>query len=93
MVLSITWKWIQSATMTSAPAVPQAGKVGRQGMDRAMRKVDMGGDSRSRPDNRCPMSRPEFTCEVRVQYVAENNRSRPTGPFAFAHRGDHPQQR
>ncbi|MFO1330274.1 MAG: Co2+/Mg2+ efflux protein ApaG [Rubrivivax sp.] len=30
------------------------------------------------------MSRPEFTCEVRVQYVAEQSQP-PDGPFAFAY--------
>jgi ApaG protein len=30
------------------------------------------------------MSRPEFTCEVRVQYVAEESKP-PDGPFAFAY--------
>ena len=30
------------------------------------------------------MSRPEFTCEVRVQYVAEQSHP-PDGPFAFAY--------
>ena len=30
------------------------------------------------------MSRAEFTCEVRVQYVAEQSRP-PDGPFAFAY--------
>ena len=31
-----------------------------------------------------PMSRPEFTCEVRVQYLAEESQP-PDGPFAFAY--------
>ena len=30
------------------------------------------------------MSRPEFTCEVRVQYLAEQSQP-PQGPFAFAY--------
>jgi ApaG protein len=30
------------------------------------------------------MSRPEFTCEVRVQYIAEQSHP-PDGPFAFAY--------
>ena len=30
------------------------------------------------------MARPEFTCEVRVQYVAEQSQP-PEGPFAFAY--------
>lgn len=30
------------------------------------------------------MSRPEFTCQVRVQYLAEQS-SPPDGPFAFAY--------
>jgi ApaG protein len=30
------------------------------------------------------MSRPEFTCEVRVQYLPEESRP-PDGPFAFAY--------
>lgn len=37
----------------------------------------------SGPDNRT-MTRPEFTCEVRVQYLAEQSQP-PDGPFAFAY--------